>query len=100
MYAASPALGFFEYAADKAKANTTSGEYAWHIVGHTGDKPKTPVFNGLHILCARWPVNYSHDAAILILLQEMGNYTNDKSPYFRADLDFVHVGKHHKKTYE
>jgi hypothetical protein len=39
VYAASPALGFFEYAADKPKANTTSGEYAWHIVGHTGDKP-------------------------------------------------------------
>jgi len=28
----------------------------------------------------------------------MGNFTKDKSTYFRADLGFVHVGKHHKNT--
>ena len=28
----------------------------------------------------------------------MGNFTKDKSHYFRADFGFVHVGKHHKKT--
>jgi hypothetical protein len=28
----------------------------------------------------------------------MGNSTKDKSPYFQADLGFVYVGKHHKKT--
>jgi hypothetical protein len=28
----------------------------------------------------------------------MGNFPKDKSHYFRADLGFVHVGKHHKKT--
>jgi hypothetical protein len=44
--------------------------------------------------------DYSHDAGISILIQEMGNFTKDKSPYFRADLGFVHVGKNYKKPYE
>jgi len=28
----------------------------------------------------------------------MGNFTKDKSPYFQADLGFIHAAKHTKKV--
>lgn len=67
VYAASLALGFCEYAADKPNSNTTSNLYAWHIVGNTGDELVKHPFSLGCILCAGWPMSYSHDAAIVIL---------------------------------
>ena len=45
VYAASRALGFREYAADKPRANTTPNEYAWQIVAKTGDEALKSLFS-------------------------------------------------------